>query len=418
MKFGTESVKKITKYWRGKTRKDVLYCFILPEIDNYIIDIKQTLCRYQGYEGGNLMVKKICPICDQVMKLPHYCPNCRSWVREPYVREVTYYLNERHPEQESFCSYHDDAYSQAGTVQNRPLQNRPSQNRTLPNHPVQGRSVQNRPSQNRMQQNRFPQEYSVPNRSPLELDNNSSRDRKSSSSLGVTAIIMILAIAFHACGALGTSYKAVTNRTESLIDNTQYDVDLGTYTGDFHEEWEDEYQELTDAEVRAAGEACSSVAHFDILGPELVSPVMRILEEEGLEVSGTNTYSYNEVYDDGTTWYGTWTSLDLRDGGMGGYQYVELDYDTATGALHQIDITLEDKTILAEVTAEILELLGERDALPKGSEYAERVREELIEAAEREEGYQLEQGSLRVEGIAYDSCYCVTIMKDMIMLQE
>lgn len=339
------------------------------------------------------MVKKICPICDQVMKLPHYCPNCRSWVREPYVREVTYYLNERHPEQESFCSYHDDAYSQAGTVQNRP-------------------------SQNRMQQNRFPQEYSVPNRPPLELDNNSRRDRKSSSSLAVTAIIMILAIAFQACGALGTSYKAVTNRTESLIDNTQYDVDLGTYTGDFHEEWGDEYQELTDAEVRAAGEACSSVAHFDISGPELVSPVMWILEEEGLEVSGTNTYSYNEVYDDGTTWYGTWTSLDLRDGGMGGYQYVELDYDTATGALHQIDITLEDKTILAEVTAEILELLGERDALPKGSECAERVREELIEAAEREEGYQLEQGSLRVEGIAYDSCYCVTIMKDMIMLQE
>ncbi len=46
------------------------------------------------------MVQRICPICDQVMKHSHYCRNCRSWVRQPFEREVTYYLNERHPENE------------------------------------------------------------------------------------------------------------------------------------------------------------------------------------------------------------------------------------------------------------------------------------------------------------------------------
>ena len=52
------------------------------------------------------MVQRICPICDQVMKHSHYCRNCRSWVRQPFEREVTYYLNERHPENETACSYH------------------------------------------------------------------------------------------------------------------------------------------------------------------------------------------------------------------------------------------------------------------------------------------------------------------------
>jgi hypothetical protein len=52
------------------------------------------------------MMKRICPICDQVMKLPHYCETCRSFVKNPWVRDVTYYLNERHPEDESGCSYH------------------------------------------------------------------------------------------------------------------------------------------------------------------------------------------------------------------------------------------------------------------------------------------------------------------------
>jgi hypothetical protein len=52
------------------------------------------------------MVKRICPICDQVMKLPHYCETCRSFVKDPWVRDVTYYLNERHPEDEGGCSYH------------------------------------------------------------------------------------------------------------------------------------------------------------------------------------------------------------------------------------------------------------------------------------------------------------------------
>lgn len=55
------------------------------------------------------MKKRICPICDQVMHSAHYCSACRSWVKEPYIMEVNYYLNESHPKTEAECSYHNDA---------------------------------------------------------------------------------------------------------------------------------------------------------------------------------------------------------------------------------------------------------------------------------------------------------------------
>ena len=53
------------------------------------------------------MVRRVCPICDQVMKSAHYCRNCKSFVRNPYIRETDYYLNERHPASEEHCSFHD-----------------------------------------------------------------------------------------------------------------------------------------------------------------------------------------------------------------------------------------------------------------------------------------------------------------------
>lgn len=52
------------------------------------------------------MVKRICPICDHVMKGSHYCHFCRQWIRHPNQVNATYYLNERHPEHETNCEYH------------------------------------------------------------------------------------------------------------------------------------------------------------------------------------------------------------------------------------------------------------------------------------------------------------------------
>ena len=76
------------------------------------------------------MVRRICPICDQIMKSAHYCRNCKSFVRNPYIRETDYYLNERHPAHETDCEYHNagsaswETSARAGTDAIRTLADR------------------------------------------------------------------------------------------------------------------------------------------------------------------------------------------------------------------------------------------------------------------------------------------------------
>ena len=70
-----------------------------------------------------IMMKRICPICDQVMKMPNYCTYCKSWVKYPYIRDVTYYLNETHPRNEENCDYHNHSSSQYTQTERKVKQN-------------------------------------------------------------------------------------------------------------------------------------------------------------------------------------------------------------------------------------------------------------------------------------------------------
>lgn len=58
------------------------------------------------------MIRRICPICDQMMKSAHYCSNCKAFVKNPYIRNTDYYLNERHPADAHDCTYHDDRWNE------------------------------------------------------------------------------------------------------------------------------------------------------------------------------------------------------------------------------------------------------------------------------------------------------------------
>lgn len=52
------------------------------------------------------MKQKYCPYCDQKMTSDFYCEGCRRIVLHPYEQDVDYYLNERHPQNETDCLYH------------------------------------------------------------------------------------------------------------------------------------------------------------------------------------------------------------------------------------------------------------------------------------------------------------------------
>lgn len=79
------------------------------------------------------MIRKVCPICEQVMTIPHYCKFCRQFVKTPYVRDITYYLNESHPADEKECTYHgvvrdSDFYDMKSRTQASAHPNEPRQN--------------------------------------------------------------------------------------------------------------------------------------------------------------------------------------------------------------------------------------------------------------------------------------------------
>ena len=61
------------------------------------------------------MQRKICPICDHEIKHGKYCSFCRQWVSRPNIINATYYLNERHPANETGCEYHTSPVRQNPT---------------------------------------------------------------------------------------------------------------------------------------------------------------------------------------------------------------------------------------------------------------------------------------------------------------
>lgn len=319
------------------------------------------------------MIRKICPICDQTMKSAHYCRNCRTWVSAPIVRDVDYYLNERHPSWETDCSYH-----------------------TMPEQAAQsGKSGWN------------PKPQTVSSKRPKSSERSSyppvpgpvrrpTSEKVVGRAVSSTIVIVVMAV-------LVTLFQLPGQKTPE-----SYDADLDAYM-DLADQAED-YLELTDEEVREAGVVCNSTDHLPVSGEALVQELVRLLERQGLEICGTNTYSFNEVYDDGTTWYDTWTSIDLRDGEMGTYQYVEVDYDTATGDLHQVSLSLEDGTVLVNTAAEVLAFIGEHGGPAGLAQYGDQLREELMAAMQQEAGYQLECEGVYLEGVSYDTNYNVVVV--------
>ena len=61
------------------------------------------------------MKQRYCPYCDQKMTSGIYCKGCKRIVLHPYMQDVDYYLNERHPQHESGCLYHDGGSEYPGS---------------------------------------------------------------------------------------------------------------------------------------------------------------------------------------------------------------------------------------------------------------------------------------------------------------
>lgn len=223
------------------------------------------------------MVKKICPVCDLPVNEVNYCSRCRRVVKKPVSWEVNYLLNEKRNQQ------------------------------ALPaGQPQAGR-------------------LSVNTASPSMTGKRQSNIMFIVLLMVFVIVIMVVAIFSFAVG--------------SVFSENNYETAAG------YDDYG--YQDLDEAEVIAAGERCSGFDHFEADGRGIADSMAQFLEkgDYGYHISSNETYSDNyemNEYSGPVTYYETVESVYLipntADGESSGeeeYEYVDINYDTATGELHR-----------------------------------------------------------------------------------
>ncbi|MCI8660390.1 MAG: hypothetical protein HFG54_09125 [Lachnospiraceae bacterium] len=348
------------------------------------------------------MIQKICPICDQVMKGSHYCRNCKSWVKHPYVREVNYYLNERHPQKETGCTFHSSPSSADASPPGRVVN-------------TSGWVLQGQPLENRGNSQEDCLEQT-----------GKGEQTKNHGVIWVAAAIALMVTAGSflrmGLGAIGEGIRQESSMNQLLEFGEQVnpselewdykEKDEEDYQEDDYEDFwsEKEYQELTDEEALEIGIECSGDGHFDISGKAFEESIRQFMEDQGLMIDKDEEYSYNCQYCDlegnvVRTYFSTYVSLNLE--GEDKYEYVELDFDTVTGALHSVDLVMEDKERVIKILEGICEILGEECNLPWRN-WVENIKENLPGDIEEEDGYDYMTEDIWLWGYFYGDYYVVT----------
>ena len=406
------------------------------------------------------MVQKICPICDQVMKRSHYCRNCRSWVRHPYEREVTYYLNERHPENETVCSYHGRGKGQPED-KGRPARDR-GEVLTSVRSQVRGNTsgwipqgFQGGGFHDARKQPDFPNRegYQVQNDQNRNCRNQEYRNRnqkRGNPVLRTAAVIVavVLAAFLFQTGARFARrqiFSHLAGRDAFVFDEEarpwemegDYEEEYpggedwwnegGEYPGDEDwwneggeypggEDWrsEEEYpggeewwqlepQELTDEEAIALGITCQGEGHFAMQGAELEEIIRQLIREQGYQEGGVRRHSYNTAYcrEDGeciNSFFSSYLTFPLLADRERMYKgYVNMDYDTATGELHEVEIFMQDEEDAIEMAAGILEGLEQGCGRTDGI-WSSTVRREMPAQLESGEWYDWTSDNVWISG--------------------
>jgi hypothetical protein len=268
--------------------------------------------------------RKICPICDLPVNDANYCTRCKKIVYRPVIWEVNYYLNENLPSQ-GFISSNPQVDSSARPPQQavRPVSSPQPQSRTAPQPsrtvPPPRSMTSTQPSGNYMP--------SAPSAPPQQK----TRKRFPFSIAGLITFLFLV---------MGSAPDLV-KKAESLFDNqTNYESAAPFDDSGF--------RDLVEDDVRAAGIPCTGYDHFPVAGKEIHNSFGQYMEANnyGYLLKPQDVYSDN--YEMGTesefvSYYETTegyyleaevtSKLSPQEEGYI-YQYVEINYDTGTGEMH------------------------------------------------------------------------------------
>ena len=296
------------------------------------------------------MKDKYCPYCDQKMTSGLYCKGCKRIVLHPYWQDVDYYLNERHPQQETDCLYHnsgpephkDRASSAAGasnTVQAF------GKTHTSPTAQAFGTARTSPTAQT--------SDMTFSSGTVRDADRNSSGREHRKSRSGVV-IFLILWLLLSAGGSLFVYAKrAVQNSFCAIRDIFSAEAPKGYYA-DAAEQVSEVYGdgELSDEQVIEAGINCNCYGHYDVYLEDIDAALEQALVDRDILVWDRDSFSYNFANND-SSWYNTDQDYSLSHGD----EYIgtiTISVDTATNQLHGISATATTEVYFYEL-ADVIE---------------------------------------------------------------
>lgn len=330
------------------------------------------------------MKKIVCPYCDQPID-GKYCKGCRRIVWKPKQMEITYYLNEHHPENEEHCQFHGDILT-GDMVEAKKAEIRERMLEKQRESAAKGKTV------------------SIPNVPRKQQKPKKTAFTKSKTGLIIYFIIVFIGILAPIIGAVFDAVSDMGRRVEAFVapepvpepmeaplamENVTLPAELEAVLENVVAEEELEEWERTDEQVKALGEACNGFGHSPVVYEEVEPVLMFCMDELGLE-GEYDTYSYNQVMDH-YTWFETTNEYVLSD--ENGYVGIfEINTDTATGQIHGISMYThgeEEFFRMADLAMEFMNMTGMSETVPDGRSFYE---ESLLDGLQDDPGYRLQYG--------------------------
>lgn len=323
------------------------------------------------------MKQRYCPYCDQKMTSGLYCSGCKRIVWHPYVQDVDYYLNERHPQHESDCLYHDggseypgssasgtDSY--AGVFKGNGTSTSTQGGKKKTNREKKAADpFQNMGNRMAGQRNAFEHMKSQLEQYRSQADTcqsgtyssqsaksimdrvNSERGRKKpfTGILIVVIIWLVFSVGGNLLFLITHAIRESIYGIENIFDSSSGDLWSSADSNAVEVLGEGE---LSDEDVRAIGTNCTNYGHYDAQLADVTAALDRLLPQYGFsEWSMEDTYSYNYASDD-MSWYNTDQACYLsRDGEYVGS--ITIYADTATDDLHGIGAYSSDEEAFYQI---------------------------------------------------------------------
>jgi hypothetical protein len=277
------------------------------------------------------MKRKICPICDLPVNEMNYCTHCKKMIRRPILWDVNYYLNEKRPDNEA---PHDRGNNpnfnpvpprtavppHTGAPQRTVTANRTA---TSPNTPVPPRTAAPSPQQ--------------PQTRTYIPGSTSGKEQKTPGKKFQISLAGLATLAFVIVGAAPNVIK----KADRILDSyNNYEMAAPFDDSGF--------TQLEEDDVIASGIPCEGYSHFPVDGKAIADAMGQFVNENnyGYQIKPEDVYSDNyelELDDGWVSYYETIIGYYLEDEKTSQlkpedegyvYQYVEVNYDTATGEMH------------------------------------------------------------------------------------